>query len=370
MPYWVPLDAVLRRPPEGGSTTRALTEAEARVIAVLLGGAGLSERERLHRIGVPRSTYHAARRRAYEEGWLEDRYVPDPARFGYPFVTFVVVRPYVDHIQELVAAWSAAPSNMLTWTTPQLALGVFFHSDRARADKEIGRLVPPEWSRWSYLLPVDVRGPSVPVFFDYEGLWGHIVDLPGTSTYPNGLGGSGLADDGVPALTDHQRWAARELVHRPFMADAEGRAGHLVGPLGLPFSQFRLLRLGWVTHRVLLDPGRVPPFRGRAGDQVTLVLGELREGARPEELFQTLTREARVFPFLYASDGHRLLMGALGRNPTSSTPSSGSPEPRRPVLPTLQAFLQGIEILSEAAAGFRSAVDHRYDRLFPRSGAR
>lgn len=319
---------------------------------------------------MPRSTYHAARRRAYEERWLEDRYVPDPARFGLPIVTFAVARPYLDHLDELVSAWSAPPSNVVTWTSPQVALGVFFHADRTRATEEMARLLPTGWSRWSHQLSVDVRGPSVPVYFDYEGLWGHLAEIAGTTTYPNGLGGAEVADDAPPALSPHQRWAAGELIHRPFVAEGEGRAGHLVGPLGLPFSQLRVLRLGWVVHRVLLDPGRVPPFRGRSADQVTLILGELRDGHRPETLFQVLTRECRVFPFLYVTDGRRLLMGALGRNPATPPPPSTTAEPRRAVLATLQESLQGIEIIAESAAAFRTAVDHRYDRLFPRTSLR
>lgn len=341
---------------------RTLTEAEGRVIAVLLGGAGTSERERLKRAGVPRSTYHAARKRAYEEGWLKDRYVPDPARLGDPIATFAVVRPYVDHLEELVTAWSGRPENMLTWSSPQFVVGIFVHPTTAAAQKATAQLIPPGWSRWQSVMHVDLNGPSVPVYFDYEGLWAHLAGLSGTSTYPNGLGGT--ADGAGAPMTSHQRWAARELVFRPFAAQAAGRAGHLVGPLGLPFSQQKMMRAGWVVHRVLLDPARVPPYRGRAADQVTFILGELRAEARPEQLFATLTRECRVFPFLFVTDGQRLLMGALGRTPGGPAPAE-STEPRRPVMATLQVYLQGIEILAEAASAFRPVVDHRYDRLFP-----
>jgi|GEM_PF-411001 len=365
-------NAVGRRAPYlaagGGVPLRALTEAEGKVIAVLLGGSGTSERERLSRIQIPRSTYHAARKRAYEEGWLTDRYVPDPAGLGRPRVTFTVVRPYVDRLPEVVAAWTGDASNMLTWASPQVVLGVFFREEIAPKRKE-RPIVQEGWSRWTFELTVDIRGPSVPVYFDYEGMWSHLAELAGTSTYPTGLGGLG-GEDGGALLTDHQRWAVRELVVRPFVASTEGRASHLVGPLGLPFSQRRMLKQGRVVHRVLLDAGKVPPLRGRGADQVTLVMGEFKAGVRPETLFGTLTRECRVFPFLYATDGHRLLLGALGRG--SSTPSVGLPstESRRPVLPTLQESLQGIEIIAESAAGFRPAVDHRYDRLFPDPAAR
>jgi len=69
---------------------RGLTDAEARVIAVLLAARPDRERERLRLVTVPRSTYHAIRRRAYDEGWLRDRYVPHPVAFGRPFVTFLL----------------------------------------------------------------------------------------------------------------------------------------------------------------------------------------------------------------------------------------------------------------------------------------
>ena len=345
---------------------RALTEAEGRVIAILLGGSGASERERLRRIRVPRSTYHAARRRAYQEGWLKDRYVPDPARFGFPIASFVIVRPFVDRASELVGAWGQATSNVLTWASQQVVIGVFFHPDEGKAAKGIDRLAPPEWSRWRFVLHVDVRGPTVPVYFDYEGLWTHVAEVAGTATYPNGLGGGVGTDAEAPPVTPHQRWASSELVHRPFVAQAAGKEGHLVGPLGLPFSHQRVLRSGWVAHRVFLEPATVPPFRGRSADVLTLIMGDLKPGARPELLFGTLTRECRVFPFLYVTDGRKLLIGAMGRAVGGGNPN-GEAEPRRPVMATLQESLQGIEVLSEPAANFRPTVDHRYDRVFPKT---
>src|SRR5579859_4874551 len=106
---------------------RALTEAEGRVIAVLLGERATNERDRLKQLAVPRSTYHAARRRAYAEGWLRDRYVPEPGRFGFPVVTVAVLRPFADRAAELSERWSTHPTNVLTWLSPQVAVGVFFH---------------------------------------------------------------------------------------------------------------------------------------------------------------------------------------------------------------------------------------------------
>lgn len=352
---------------------RSMTEAEGRVIAVLLGSTPTNERERLRRVKVPRSTYHAARRRAYQEGWLKDRYVPDPARFGFPWVNLVVVRPFADRISELGSAWAAHPTNVLSWVGAQSALAVFFHPSRAEADGWVRRLGEERWASRVTAVTTHVTSPEVPVYFDYEGLWTHLAGIDGTEVYPNGLGGSTPQeeDSGAP-VTSHQRWGATELVHRPFVTESQGREGHLVGPFGVPFSQQKLLRAGWVSHRVFLEPSKVPPFKGRSADQMTFIYGALRDGARPEGLFATLTRDCRVFPFLYASSGGRVLLGALGRAPVSlgqghrDAPAPDPAESRPSVMAALQGALEGIEVIQESATQLRTLVDHRYDRILPR----
>jgi hypothetical protein len=347
---------------------RFLTDAEGRIIAVLLGASPSSERDRLHRAGVPRSTYHAARRRAYEEGWVQDRYVPDPVRLGFPWATFVLLRPFADRIEALSKRWSEDPSNVLSWWSPQMALGVFLHGSAKDADRLVRGLDADRAASSVTTLTAHLTEPEVPVFFDYEGLWTHLALLPGTITYPNGLGGNFPGADGPStAPSAHQAWALGELIRRPFTAGAEGRAAHLVGPFGLPFSQQKMLRDGWITHRVFLYPARLPPYQGRSADQIVLISGQLRNGARPEELFATLTRECRVFPFLYAVHGDRLLLGALGRTPGVPAPGGpgGGDPPRRAVMPTLQGALVGIDVTQDLATQVRTVVDMRFDRLVP-----
>jgi len=315
-------------------------------------------------VPVPRSTYHAVRRRAYEEGWLRDRYIPHPVPLSLPWVTFLVARPFADRVDEFGRSIAEDPGNVVLWSGPQTALAVIFHADPKQAKRLLeriasGRLAAPPWS-----VTVRVDGPTVPVYFDFEGLWCHLAALEGTLAYPHGLGGSlggpEEDDDSAPTLSAHQRWAVGELLRRPFVATDQGRGGHLVGPFGLPFSQRKMLAKGWVTHRTLLDPARVPDHRGKAVDQVVFISGTPKTGARPESLFATLTRECRVFPFLFVVGAERWLLSALGgANPSPDA----APGPRRPVLPTLREYLEGIEILQEAARGFVAQVDHRYDRL-------
>jgi hypothetical protein len=345
---------------------RALTDSEARVIAVLLAARPDRERERLHQVGIPRSTYHAVRRRAYEEGWLRDRYIPHPVPLGRPFVTFLVARPYADRFGEFTATVQGDEGNVVLWNGAQIAVAVFFHRKPTDGKRLADRLEKDRSTAPPLTITVSVDGPTVPVFFDFEGLWCHLAGLEGTLAYPHGLGGAAGetgADDPAEttSLSSHQQWALGELLRRPFAAVESGRGGHLVGPFGLPFSQRRLLARGWITHRTLLEPAQLPPYQGRTADQIVLVSGTPRKGARPEQLFSTLTLDCRVFPFLFVVGPERWLIGALG----GAGPSAGPGSDRRAVLPTLREALEGIEILQEPAVGFSSPVDHRYERLLP-----
>lgn len=341
---------------------RGLTDAEARVLAVLLAARPDRERERLKIVDVPRSTYHAIRRRAYTEGWLRDRYVPHPVALGRPFVSFLVCRPFADKFDELVGEIAADSGAVVLWRGTQIVVAVLFHSSEKAAEPLLRKIDGKKLAPTPWVAAVRTDGPTVPVYFDFEGLWCHVAGFEGTLAYPHGLGGGAAADDDSagPSLSPHQWWAASELVRRPFVAAEQGRGAHLVGPLGLPFSQRRLLQRGWVVHRTLLDPGRLPPYQGRAADQLVLVSGVPLAGARPDLLFATLSRESRVFPFLFATAPGRWLFGALGG--AQPRPADGD-DARRPVLPTMREYLEGIEILQEPANGFTAVVDHRYDRL-------
>lgn len=345
---------------------RALTDSEARVIAVLLAARPDRERDRLRQIQIPRSTYHAVRRRAYEEGWLRDRYVPHPVPLGRPFVTFVVARPYADRFPDFGKVVAADEGNVVLWTGSQLAVAVSFHSDPTRARRLSERLTKDRLTAPPLTITVPADGPTVPVYFDFEGLWCHLSGTEGTLAYPHGLGGSlddsTVGPEGRPAvLSKHQEWALGELLRRPFAATDQGRGGHLVGPFGLPFSQRRMLIRGWITHRTLLEPGRLPAYQGRSANQVVLISGTPRSGAQPETLFETLTRDCLVFPFLFVVGSDRWLLGALGGESPVASPQAN----RRPVLRTLREGLEGIEILQEPASNFTCPVDHRYDRLLP-----
>ncbi len=346
---------------------RALTEAEARVIATLLAARPDRERERLRQAAIPRSTYYAVRRRAYSEGWLHDRYVPDPSRIGFPYATFVVARPFLDRYADFLGARpTAGLVEVALWASPQISLAVFFHADPDAGANAVARWQSQRILASATRLTVPLAAPSVPVYFDFEGLWDHLVGLDGTSSYPHGLGGArpdvfgSAAPD--PPPTPHTRWAFGHLLGRPVAAAERGEDGHLLGAFGLPFSERRLLAKGWVTHRVFLEPSRLPPYMGRAADRVHFISGVPRPGARPEQAFETLTAECRVFPFLFVVAPDRWLFGALGGSSPETGPGDEARR-RRSVIGVLRDAMEGIEIVHDASESFSMAINHRYDRL-------
>ncbi|HEV2317763.1 MAG TPA: hypothetical protein VGV89_09370 [Thermoplasmata archaeon] len=344
---------------------RSLTDAEARVLAILLADESAGERERLRQGGVARSTFHAARRRAYTEGWVRDRYVPSPTLFGFPEVSFALARPFADRAQELTERWAREPGNVVLWAGPRLAFGVFFHrTAEARRTAEL-HLRDPSLSSGAQMLSPRVDDLDVPVYFDLEGAWSSVAGSPGSRHYPRGLPKlpEAVRTGGSAIWTPRTMWAARQLLQRPFLRSPDGDGGHLVGPFGLPSSQKRLIAEGWVYHRVLAEPARIPEYAGRRADRIVFVAGLRRPGVPPEGLFATLTRESRVFPFVFAYDDRALLLGFVARSTPAEIGPPGGTADRRPVMPTLLQALEGIEIYEEAAASVQMVTDHRYDRL-------
>jgi hypothetical protein len=344
---------------------RALTDAEARVLSALLADLPEGERERLRRMGLPRSTFHAARRRSYAESWVLDRYVPDPIVFGFRWIGFVVARPYADRAGELSQHLAAHPGAVWVGSSAQFALGVAWSaSEKSARDFVDGPLKRSE-AGWSYGVVCDAAVPRIPVYFDYEGAWSHVAGASGTAEYPRGIGGASAEGAERDPEDRRRNWAVLELIHRPFSAETEGRPGHLLGTFGLPWSQRRLLESGAIRHRVFLEPGRVPPFEGKSAEQIVAITGELREGQSADALLVTLTQACRVFPLVLASASNRLLILALGQS--SNAPARATPmdTERESPMGKLREALQGIEIVQEGTRSIAMSLNHRYDRLFP-----
>ncbi len=341
---------------------RALTEAEARLIRALLAAPGDSEREFLDETKLPRSTYHAVRKRVYDEGWLRIRFAPHPACFGLPLVTIGVAHPFADSSVALMERWSRPESNVVLWGGSGLVFAVFLHHSREEARRLSTSLVDDAMRPQSFLLTTGTGADTLPVYFDFEGVWSHLAGIPGSSQYPRSLsppfppGSHVLSGPPSPGL----RRAARNLILRPIVADHEGRAGHFLGLLGLTRPEHRLLDDGWVFRRVLPDFRVLPPYQDRKADQVVFVRGELLEGKQPGDLLKALTEKCQVYPFLLAHDEAKVVVGTVGQSGPAPVSGNGG---RPSVLGTLQEYLRRIEVDSEWVAGLTPVVDHRYDRV-------
>ena len=341
---------------------RELTDAEARVLGILLGSRGEPERERLRDSGLARSTYHSIRQRAYRERWVVDRYIPHPGLLGAPWVQFALGNPFAERLPEVVARWGGEGGLSVLWQGGATVFAVLFHPSPGAAESAVRRMGSPDLMASARFLSLPATADSVPIYFDFEGLWGHLAHLPGSNHYPRSILPPG--EERRPReLSPSQIRSAAEILARPFRAESEGRPAHRVGPLGLPRSQRRLMAQGAVGLRTILGPGPLPPYQGRRADLLVFVRGEVKSEGSASALLPTLLDQCRVYPFLWAVGPTEVWMGALGH----SQGAPGPPEPaRRPVLATLGEELQGIEVTREPLSGLRRLVDHRYDRLVPR----
>src|SRR5579859_3876358 len=305
---------------------RALTEAEARLIRALLASPGDSERELLEETKLPRSTYHAVRKRVYDEGWLRVRFVPHPTCFGLPFVTVAVARPFADSAVAMVERYSRPESNVVLWGGSGLLFAVYLHRTEEDARRLSAGLQNDATASRSFFLTTGTGTDSLPIYFDFEGVWSHLAGIPGSSQYPRSLSPAFPPGAHIPTgpPSPGLRRAARNLVLRPIVADHEGRPGHFLGLLGLTRPEHRLLNDGWVFGRVLPDFGALPPYQDRKADQVVFVRGEFLAGKSPAQMLKALTETCRVYPFLLAHNETQVVVGTVGQSGPVPVGENGS----------------------------------------------
>ncbi len=375
---------------------REVTSGEARIISQLLSGEG-QRGQKPHYAGLPRSTYVVARRRIFQERWVYDRYVPNPALLGFARVRLQLARPYAEELHDLSVQWRSDPGAVVLWQHPNLLFGIFFdapvHSPsraipRRRGSTapvaltagvdEAGGPSPPveagtgRQASTVHVIQGDPRTTLLPVYFDPEGAWSRLTRGEGTTAYPRPLGGRPLPSPARERFQQHPGFPSivRELLSRTPSEGMEERPLHLRGTFGLPRSRRRLVELGFVERRLLVDFGRLPPVGGRKVNQVMLLHGALLPGAKVEELFRALVGEAGVNPFLFASDQTSVLVGAYaeGQHPEERgrsivTRSEAGPGARTPPLEIFRRFLRGLDPYWADLQGLDVLLDHAYDRL-------
>jgi hypothetical protein len=337
---------------------KALTRNEATVVRSLLASEPVSERERIRRSGIPSRTFQGARQRAYADGWVFDRYLPDPVSIAKPYVTFVLGQPFAERYREVTDRWKNDLRCVLLWNWEETLFGIFFTGENPThlGVEQLG----PETFRRVFEFTADARKPHIPVFFDFEGSWSRIWELPGTHSYPHPLPSEIWEGHSKPILSSQDRVRIADMVERPFQQGRE--LGPLrVSPFYLPRSQRRLFEKSAVEHRVFLDLAKVPSYQHRPVERIAFVQGVLHPGGSVSALFRRLLA-MKVFPFLFATDESKVLLGALSpapRGPLSSTP-------RPAILVGLQRHLRSIEIVRESVSTMNVLVNHRYDRLMER----
>lgn len=338
---------------------RNLTPAESRVIGILLGASGGGEKERVAMSGLPRSTYVVARRRAYDEGWVYDRYLPSPD-LGLRYITFAVARPYAEGRDTLIGRWRSMPGTCVLWALPDHLFAVLLHANSAEAKRSRTALQVGPAAQIPLMLTSDLAEPQIPAYFDYQGVWAHVAGVPPGLVYPRPLG---LAAPDRPPVSLGLRQRAHRILSEPPRPDRGEGERRFFGPLGFSKPDRRLVSQGWLEWRVFPNLARLPPVNGVRLQRQVLIWGQLAPGTRPETLFQDLRERCRVFPILFATDGHQVLVAAVGVGEGTPALELVGQGRTRPVLATLQEHLRGIESTSADVDRIDVVVDHRYSDL-------
>jgi hypothetical protein len=329
---------------------RSLTEAEARVIRVLLADLPGPERERIIAAGVPRTTYQTIRLRAFINGWLEERYVPDPRMFAAERIRFVVAQPYAERWNESVRVFRALDGLVVLWASPETLFGVIFERSSSR---DWSHLPGSDVFRRSWTVAPIVEGAGVVVYFDFEGAWSRWTLDGATVAYPRAFPHAASAF----SLSNANRKAVWELSHRPFSSTVSERSPSLFSSSRLSHRSRRLLSEGWFSHRTLPNLGEIPPVHGYRPDRMVFVTGMIRSGGDPRNLFAALTARGRVAPIIFAYDAERALFLTLAPAPPHVSRDRG------PLVELIQDDLEKVEVVREPIDSLFTMVDHRYDRL-------
>jgi hypothetical protein len=346
----------------GSGTRRTVNPTEATVLSALFEARPGSDSERIRRSGVPQSTFLDARKRLYDRGWVRDSYIPDPSIFGFKVVSFLMARPFAEQLEDTVKRLAGNPSSVVVWSGDVSVFAVVFARSLAGAHQFKNSL---PINRTNQLWTVDalLDSPTVPCYFDFEGVWKNLTGRPGVNGYPRSLGREASWITGKLRSSGDMAAAAR-LVRRPFLADANERPAHLMGPYNLPRSERKLVKRGWVQWRVLpAVPAFLAKYHDRLND-VVFVHGTFLPKVRSADLFGQLLFDCQTFPFLYATNGQEVFSVSLGTRIPSMLPRPVLGE-RRSVMGVLRGCLEGIEVVREPLPSVRVHVDHRYDRLLP-----
>jgi len=333
---------------------RELTSAEYRTALAVLGNPRASDRERIRLSGLPSSTYNVARRRVFEEGWLVDLAIPNPGPCGFAGVEFLLVRPTLSQRQSMGRTWGRDPDCVLLWSGVHAVFGVFF---RRSPDRPPDASESPRESPDLFRLRVGPTAGSIPVYFDYSGLWARFGRQPQPPDYPAGLDRPWKVVDGR-ALSD-----AKRLLLSEEAAASDG--GRWTNPVDLSRSSRWALANDAVQVRTILRHARVPPFEGRRIAEVIFVRGRLRASETGGRLLNALTKDCRAYPFLFTEADGQVLFAGLGQTSASGSGRVPIASADRSIMSAINESLDPADVLVEPVEAIEEPVSHRYSHALP-----
>jgi hypothetical protein len=334
---------------------RSLSEGELRVIATLISGGFAADREAARMSGVPVRTFHSIRRRAFLSGWLKERFIPSPRALGIARIRFRLAQPFSDRRHDALEEFRSLNPVVLAASSETFFSVEFVRS--SSSSREVPGLGPDFRRGW--VIDADTSQREVVAYFDYEGIWSRLSGIGVVVAYPRGLSG-GMAGPGRGGhLADRMlSGALKDLVLRPFEFGITAPARLSFSQTRLPRTQRVLLRSGLAFRRVIPDFLEMPLIHDHRIDSIIFVTGRLRSGRSGSALFEDLVRRARSTPFLFASDGDRVILASLGPAPQWSRTG------HTPTLEVLADHLHDIEVVRDRLTSLYSFVDHRYDRCW------
>jgi hypothetical protein len=330
---------------------RDLTPAEHRTVLSILALPQATERQRMRFSQLPSSTFNVVRRRVSQEGWLADVLVPNPGPCGLDGVDFALGRPSVSQREKLLLDWGSDPDCVLLWSGVHAVFGVFFR--RRPTGSNGGGTGDPDvdWIR------ARQGTGSIPVYFDYSGLWARFGGQQRPVGYPFGLDASSPAAN-PRALADALRMLG---------SDGPGHAaqGQWTTLARLRHGRSRAIEDGVVQSRTVLHHAQVPPFEGRRIGEVVFIHGRLRPRATASDLLNVLTNECEVYPFLLAESTGRVILAGLGQTSSREPGRVLIPSAARPVMSVVDRHIDPAEVLIEPVEAIQERIQHQYPHRFP-----
>jgi hypothetical protein len=337
---------------------RFLTESEIVVLRSLLQSEPRSEREKIEAAGLPRRTYQVARQRAYAQGWVYDRFIPNPAYFGINYATFAVCRPFSEAFSRVSQSLEENDGTVVLWTGEETIFAVMLHPDVGSMEASAILNSISSSSIPDALITVDLRKASVPVYFDFEAVVATIGNLERVGAYPRSLPSR---EPTLPTrVQQHANRSTRnDIATLPTENPTVGPEGGRYGPRRLSRTQYRLWARGILDFRTFLDPARFPGYGGRTIGKAVLIRGRLKSGRKAEGLFQTIMGKTSLRPFLYVTDDNFVLLGSSALDPTRPAIPGGGPSNQV----VFESFLERIEAYRLPIGGLTARVQQRFNRV-------